>query len=154
MNRDQGLRLLGLDAGASPREVQRAYRKRSLPLKTQVLTAPRVALKDRYRDDLRALVEARDAALGRPHLPPPPVGVNGNRLLERLRRAHLEPVDRDRARAFLGVPADATDAAVWDAYRVCARALVRRLACATDDTEMALIRRSRMKLRTIRNFAL
>ena len=69
LTREQALCRLGLPAQAGPGEVRRAYRKQALPLKTQLLTAPRVWLKDRYREELRELVLARDAALGNPDRP-------------------------------------------------------------------------------------
>ncbi len=155
LTREQGLRNLGLPADAGPGEVRRAYRRQALPLKTQLLTAPRVWLKDRYREELRDLVVARDAALGRPdrtgwRAP----GLAGHRLFRTLAETEAGELDDRGARAFLGVPPAAGRDLVLDAYRVRARALVRCLANARSDDEMLAIRRARAKLRTIRNFAL
>jgi hypothetical protein len=157
MDREQGLRTLGLPADAGPGAIRRAYRRQCLPLKTQLLTAPRVALKDRYRDELRALVLARDAALGLPDRagwrrdrPPVP----GARIFGALARTQAGELDDRGARVFLGLSPAAGPDEIIAAYRVRARALVRCLANARDDAEMQAIRRARAKLRTIRNFAL
>ena len=55
MDRDEGLRALGLRRGAGNQEVEVAYRVRCLPLKTQILCSRRVLMKDQYRADLRTL---------------------------------------------------------------------------------------------------
>jgi hypothetical protein len=156
MDREQGLRNLGLPSDAGPGEVRRAYRRRCLPLKTQLLTAPRAWLKDRYREELRELVQARDAALGRPDRTnwrgrPP---LSGSLLYRTLARTEAGELDDRGARQFLGVPPTAGREEVLSAYRLRARALVRCFANARSDDEMRAIRRARAKLRTIRNFAL
>lgn len=157
LNREQGLRNLGLPTDAGPGEVRRAYRRQCLPLKTQLLTAPRVWLKNRYRDELRQLVLARDAALGLPDRPgwrgklPGPAG---RRLFQNLVLTDAGELDDRGARAFLGLMPVADRVEVLNAYRIRSRALVRCLANAASDDEMQAIRRARAKLRTIRNFAL
>jgi len=155
MDREQGLRNLGLPDEAGPRDVQRAYRRHALPLKTQLLTAPRVTLKDRYRAELRELVLARDAALGLPdratwRAP----GLSGRRVFTALATTPAADLDDRGARSFLGVGPDAGHDEIMAAYRLRARALVRCLANANSDDELRAIRRARAKLRTIRNFAL
>ena len=155
LSREQGLRDLGLPADAGPGEVRRAYRRQALPLKTQLLTAPRVWLKDRYREELRDLVLARDAALGLPDRSGwKASGLAGRRLFRTLVETRAGELDDRGARAFLGVPASGGRDVVMGAYKVRARALVRCLANAKSDDEMQAIRRARAKLRTIRNFAL
>ncbi len=135
--------------------MRRAYRKQALPLKTQLLTAPRVWLKDRYREELRCLVLARDAALGRPERPGwRAPGLAGQRLFRTLARTDAGELDDRGARAFLGVPPTGGRDLVMGAYKLRARALVRCFANAASDDEMQAIRRARAKLRTIRNFAL
>jgi hypothetical protein len=157
LTREQALGQLGLPPDAGPVQVHRAYRRQSLPLKTQLMTAPRVFLKDRYRAELRELVLARDAALGLPDrtswtgaLP----GPEGHRFLTRLARTDAGDLDDQGARAFLGLPAAAGRGEVLQAYRLRARVLVRCFAAAGTEEEMRAIRRARAKLRTIRNFAL
>lgn len=156
MDRDHALTLLGLPADASAREVELAYKTRSRALKLQVLGAPRSDVKDRNLEALRRLVHARDAALGRNgdrggrRL----VGISGRRLVQMMRETKAALLDREQARAFFELPADAPNEEVLEAYRVRSRALVQRFALAHDDEEMANIRRARSKLRTIRNFAL
>jgi hypothetical protein len=155
LTREQALGRLGLPAESGPGEVRRAYRRQALPLKTQLLTAPRVWLKDRYRSDLRDLVLARDVALGLPDRTGwRGAGLAGQRLFRTLVDTHAGELDDRGARAFLGVPAAGGRDVVLQAYRVRARALVRCLANAASDDEMRAIRRARAKLRTIRNFAL
>ncbi len=155
LTREQGLRNLGLPTDAGPGEVRRAYRKQALPLKTQLLTAPRVWLKDRYREELRDLVLAREAALGHPDRGGwSASGLAGRRLFRTLLETRAGDLDDQGARAFLGVPPSGGRAAVMGAYKLRARALVRCLANARSDDEMQAIRRARAKLRTIRNFAL
>jgi curved DNA-binding protein CbpA len=156
MDREHGLRNLGLPPDAGPGEVRRAYRKQCLPLKTQLLTAPRAWLKDRYREQLRELVQARDAALGLPDRTgwrARPL-MSGSLLFRTLVRTQAGDLDDRDARRFLGVPPAADREEVMNAYRLRARALVRCLANAKSDEEMRAIRRARAKLRTIRNFAL
>ncbi|HEX5136311.1 MAG TPA: hypothetical protein VFY93_05015 [Planctomycetota bacterium] len=157
MTRDQALGHLGLPPDAGPAQVRRAYRRQALPLKTQIMTAPRVWLKDRYREDLRDLVLARDAALGLPDragwrgaLP----GPDRQRFLVKLELAAAGDLDDRGARAFLGLAAAAGRDEVMQAYRLRSRVLVRCYAAAMTDDEMRAIRRARAKLRTIRNFAL
>ena len=85
--------------------MRRAYRRQALPLKTQLLTAPRVWLKDRYREDLRDLVLARDAAHGLPDRPGwRAPGLSGRRLFSALVTTDAGDLDDRGARAFLGVP--------------------------------------------------
>lgn len=155
LTREQGLRDLGLPAHAGPGEVRRAYRRLALPLKTQLLTAPRVWLKDRYREQLRDLVLARDAALGLPDRPGwRAPGLAGRRLFKTLTTTDAGDLDDRGARAFLGVPPAGGRDVVMNAYKLRSRALVRCFANAASDDEMQAIRRARAKLRTIRNFAL
>lgn len=155
LNREQGLRNLGLPADSGPGEVRRAYRRQALPLKTQLLTAPRVWLKDRYRGELRDLVLARDAALGLPDRPGwRAPGLAGQRLFRTLATTDALDLDDHGARVFLGVPPAGGRDVVMGAYKLRARALVRCYANARSDDEMRAIQRARAKLRTIRNFAL
>lgn len=157
LTREQAFSRLGLPPDAGPAQVRRAYRREALPLKTQLMTAPRAWLKNRYRDDLRELVLARDAALGLPDrqgwhgdLP----GPDGRRFLSKLARTEAGELDDRGARAFLGLAPAAGRGEVLQAYRLRARALVRCYASAATDDEMRAIQRARAKLRTIRNFAL
>ena len=157
MTQQEGLRSLGLDNGATATEIALAYRSRSLPLKTQILSAPRAMLKERYRDDLRDLVTARQAALGRKLAEGwtgPAIGINAERLGDALSAIPADGLNAEKARAFLGLPKRATKAQVLAAYSIRARALIRRFAAASDDYELATVRRARLKLRTVRNFAL
>jgi hypothetical protein len=157
LTREQAFGHLGLPPDSGPAQIRRAYRRQALPLKTQIMTAQRVWLKDRYREELRDLVLARDTALGLPDrrgwhgdLP----GPDGHRFLSRLARTEAGDLDDRGARAFLGVAPAAGRGEVMQAYRLGARALVRCYAAAATDDEMRAIRRARAKLRTIRNFAL
>jgi len=155
LTREQGLSQLGLPPDAGAVKVQRAYRRQALPLKTQIMTAPRAWLKDRYREELRDLVLARDAALGLPDRPGwRAPGLAGRRLFKTLATTDALDLDDKGARAFLGVPPNGGRDLVMGAYRLRARALVRCYANAATDDEMQAIRRARAKLRTIRNFAL
>jgi hypothetical protein len=157
LTREQGLSRLGLPADAGPKEVRRAYRRQALPLKTQLMTAPRVWLKDRYRAELRELVLAREVALGLPDRPDwhgETPGPDGNGFLSRLASTDAGELDDKGARVFLGLAPAAGRGEVMQAYRLGARALVRCYAAAVTDEEMRAIRRARAKLRTIRNFAL
>jgi len=157
LTRQQGLDQLGLPPDAGPAQIQRAYRRQALPLKTQLMTAPRVWLKDRYREELRDLVLAREAALGHPDRPgwrgdlP---GPDRQRFLVRLELTEAGDLDDRGARAFLGLAPAAGRDEVMKAYRLRSRVLVRCYAAAVTDDEMRAIRRARAKLRTIRNFAL
>jgi hypothetical protein len=157
LTREQALGHLGLPADAGPVRIRRAYRRQALPLKTQLMTAPRVWLKNRYREELRDLVLARDAALGAPRrdgwhgdLP----GPERHRFLSKLVRTEAGELDDQGARAFLGLAPAAGRGEVMQAYRLRSRVLVRCYAAAATDDEMRAIRRARAKLRTIRNFAL
>jgi hypothetical protein len=157
MDRDQGLRLLGLAAGAGSAEIHQAYGYRSSALKNQILCAERAVLKDQHRESLRQLVMARDAALG---LPPrrswasEPLPMSGKRLMRKLIRTQMDSLDDRGARAFLGLSPQAQNDQVRDAYQLRKRVLIRTFVTAHDDEELAHVRRARMKLRTIRNFAL
>ena len=64
-------------------------------------------------------------------------------------RTQVNRLDERGARAFLGLSPRAENAQVRDK-----RALIRTFVSADDDEELAHVRRARMKLRTIRNFAL
>jgi hypothetical protein len=157
MDRDEGLRLLGLAGGAGNAEIDQAYRHRALALKTQILCAERAVLKDQHRESLRQLVLARDAALGRPPRTSwamEPLGLSGRRLMRKLSRTEMDKLDDRGARAFLGLSSQAQSTEVRDAYELRRRALIRTFVNAHDDEELAHARRARMKLRTIRNFAL
>ena len=157
MDRDEGLRLLGLDGSSRDAEIHRAYTYRSSTLKGRILCAERAVLKDQHRETLRRLVLARDAALG---LPPrrawtaEPLPLSGRRLMRKLVNTQMDQLDDRGARAFLGLSAQAPNAQVRDAYQLRRRALIRTFVAAHDDEELAHARRARMKLRTIRNFAL
>jgi len=157
MDRDEGLRLLGLAADAGTAEIHQAYSYRSSALKGRILSAERAVLKDQHRATLRQLVLARDAALG---LPPrrawtvEPLGLSGQRLMRKLINTQMDKLDDRGARAFLGLSPQAQNAQVRDAYQLRKRALIRTFVTAHDDEELAHARRARMKLRTIRNFAL
>ena len=157
VNRDNGLRVLGLGDQAGIREIERAYKTRARAVKTLLLGARRAADKDRYRSSLRELVRGRDAALGlvpRRDWHAERVALRGARLLDMLRRALVERLHAGAARGFFGLPPIASRAAVLDAYRLHSRALVRAFANARSDDELVAVRRARGKLRTIRNFAL
>ncbi|MHC4548653.1 MAG: hypothetical protein ACYTEZ_07730 [Planctomycetota bacterium] len=157
MDQHEGMRFLGLGPGAGADEVKRAYRSRCLALKTQILCAHRALLKDQYREELRALVTAREAALGRAprrDWAGQRLGLSGGRLVRKLGRTSTDHLDDRGARAFFGLAPHAGNAQVLDAYLLRKRALIRSFANSHDDDEMADIRRARMKLRTLRNFAL
>lgn len=64
MERLKALEVLGLGAGASPGEVQRAYSTKSRFLKRRVVDAINVEERNRYRRLLSDLVRIRDCALG------------------------------------------------------------------------------------------
>jgi hypothetical protein len=157
MTRDEGLRLLGLAGGAGSTDIQQAYHYRASALKTQILNAERTVLLDQHREGLRQLVRARDAALGLPARRTwtvEPLGMSGQRLMRKLTSTPMDKLDDRGARAFLGLPPQAQDDQVRDAYQLRRRALIRSFVTAHDDEELAHVRRARMKLRTIRNFAL
>jgi hypothetical protein len=157
MDRDEGLRLLGLAGGAGSNDVQQAYHYRASALKTQILNAEHTALLDQHRESLRQLVLARDAALGRPerkNWAVEPLGMSGRRLMRKLIGTQMDNLDDRGARAFLGLSPQAQNAQVRDAYQLRRRVLIRTFVTAHDDEELAHARRARMKLRTIRNFAL
>jgi hypothetical protein len=157
MNRNSGLRMLGLPERASERDIERTYRSRVLPVKQHILGARRAVDVTHHRDELRRLVAARDAAIGREprsdwrgeHL-----GVSATRLLDLLDRTNVSSLDRRVACAFFKLPAGATRKDVIAAYAARKRALIRQFANAREDEELSAIRRARSKLRTIRNFAL
>jgi len=157
MDRDEGLRLLGLAADAGSAEIHQAYSYRSSATKDRILCAERAVLKDEHCETLRQLVLARDAALG---LPPrqawtaEPLGLSGQRLMRKIINTQMDQLDDQGARAFLGLSPQAQNAQVRDAYQLRRRALIRTFVAAHDDEELAHARRARMKLRTIRNFAL
>jgi hypothetical protein len=157
MDRDEGLRLLGLAGGAGSAEVHQAYRYRAAALKTRILNAEHTVLLDQHRESLRQMVLARDAALG---LPPrrswaaEPLGMSGRRLMRKLINTQMDKLDDRGPRALLGLSPPAQNAQVRDAYQLRRRALIRKFVSAHDDEELAHVRRARMKLRTIRNFAL
>jgi hypothetical protein len=157
MDRDEGLRLLGLAGGAASTDINQAYRDRASALKTQILNAEHTVLLDQHRESLRQLVLARDAALG---LPPrrnwavEPLGMSGLRLMRKLTGTPMDSLDDRGARAFLGLSPQAQRDQVQAAYQLRRRALIRTFVSADDDEELAHVRRARMKLRTIRNFAL
>jgi len=157
MDRDTGLKALGLSPGAGETEIERAYRVRSLSTKTLLLGSMRAEEKDRHRRELRKLVRVRDVALGRPerrNWRGERLGVGGRRLIDLLDRTSPDRLDARMARAFFGLPPDASEDEVRAAYGVRSRALVRAFANAESDEDLAHIRRLRAKLRTIRNFAL
>ncbi|MGQ0613263.1 MAG: hypothetical protein ACT4PV_05960 [Planctomycetaceae bacterium] len=157
MQRDQGIRLLGLKPGARTEEVLRAYRGQSEVLKRRILRARWPEEKEAYRDALRRLVSSRDVALGRP-----PggaggkerLGVSGSRLVARLEGLALSGLDGGGARSFLGLEPNAARGAILEAYDRGRRALLRRYSAAKTREEMLAARRARAKLRTVRNFAL
>lgn len=157
MDQQTSLKELGLGPEASPEEIERSYKTRSRALKSLILSSRRAELKEQHRDELRHLVLCRATALGEP----PPgdwhadqFRISSTRLLARLRETGLHDLNRRTAREFLGVPAKAKRKQVMRSYREHQRALIRRFARARDDSELAVIRRARGKLRTIRNFAL
>ena len=157
MERDEALRLLGLAGGDGATEIHRAYAYRSSALKPRILCAERAVFKDQHRESLRQLVLARDAALGLPARrawTAEPLGLSGRRLVRKLTSTEMDNLDDQGARAFLGVSSQAQNAQVRDAYQLRRRALIRTFVSAHDDDELAHVRRARMKLRTIRNFAL
>jgi len=157
MDHDEGLRLLGLARGAAADEIHEAYRYRATVLKTRILNAERTVLLDQHRESLRQLVLARDAALGLPARrtwKAEPLGMSGQRLMRKLTKTQMDKLDDRGARAFLGLSPQAENDQVRDAYQLRRRALIRTFVTAHDDEELAHVRRARMKLRTIRNFAL
>jgi len=157
MTRDEGLRLLGLARGVTADEIHEAYHYRAATLKTRILNAEHTVLVDQHREGLRQLVRARDAALGLPARRAwtvEPLGMSGQRLMRKLTNTPMDNLDDRGARAFLGLSPQAQDDQVRDAYQLRRRALIRSFVTAHDDEELAHVRRARMKLRTIRNFAL
>jgi len=157
MDRDEGLRLLGLARGVTDAEIHEAYRYRASTLKTRILNAEHTVLLDQHRESLRQLVRARDAALGlsvRRTWTMEPLGMSGRRLIRKLTGTQMDNLDDRGARAFLGLSPQAEDTQVRDAYQLRRRALIRTFVTAHDDEQLAHVRRARMKLRTIRNFAL
>jgi hypothetical protein len=157
VDKDQGLRVLGVSPKAGTLEIERAYKTRSRAVKTLLLGAVRAAEKERYRFSLRELVRGRDVALGRrprDQWQADPLGVSARRLIDLLHRTEVKRLDPARARAFFGLSPLASRAAVMDTYRIHARALVRAFANADSDEALHAVRRARGKLRTIRNFAL
>ena len=157
MDRDAGMRALGLEPGAGKKLIQRAYKARSRALKGQILSAAHTDEIRRGRRQLRELVCTREIAMG--HEPPREwqggrLGLSGSRLVERLSDAHARDLDRRSARVFFDVPLNAKSKQVKNAYRLHSRALVRSYVRASDDAELKRIRRARAKLRTIRNYAI
>ena len=80
--------------------------------------------------------------------------MSGRRLMRKLIRTQMDTLDDRGARAFLGLSPQAQNDQVRDAYQLRKRVLIRTFVTAHDDEELAHVRRARMKLRTIRNFAL
>jgi hypothetical protein len=157
MTRDEGLRLLGLARGATKAEIHEAYHYRASALKTRILNAEHTVLVDQHREGLRQLIRARDAALGLPERRTwtvEPLGMSGRRLMRKLTSTPMDKLDDRGARAFLGLSPQAPEDQVLDAYQLRRRALIRSFVTAPDDEQLAQVRRARMKLRTIRNFAL
>ena len=139
MDRDDGLRALGLRRDAGSQEVEVAYRVRCLPLKTQILCSRRVLMKDQHKEDLRTLVLARDAALGRmerKRWTVAALALSGHRLLKKIGKTATDHLDERGARAFFGLPAHADENQVMEAYQVRKRALIRSFVTSHDDDEL------------------
>ena len=134
------------------RGLARAVRRRVL---TEVLV--QVAMReDLDRQTAERLVSGQ-VALGRK---PPEDGmverfpISSTSLMSRLGTVTSKGLDRKTARAFLGLPRDATQTSILDAYKLRSRVLVRRLARAKADDELALVHRSRNALRGVRDLAI
>ncbi len=157
MEYETAVRELGLPDDASVEQIQKAYKEKSGTLKGLVTNALRAAQKERYRLQLRQVFCCREVALGRE----PPEDwmverfpISSTSLMTRLGTVSHKGLDRRTARAFLGLGADATQTRILDAYRLRSRVLVRRLARARQDDELATVHRSRNSLRTVRDAAL
>ncbi len=158
MDREHAVKRLDAPLDASPKDIQRAYKRLCRPLKVRLLRATVAEEKEQIRAELRELVQARDAALGRPmrsdwaaqtHL-----GFSGKRVLDVLSRTEPAQLDRGAACSFFDLAPDASNDDVRAAYRVRSRALVRCLANTHDDTELSTAHEARAKLRLIRDHAL
>jgi len=157
MNRSTALRLLGVSGKAPAAEIQSIYKQRVTPIKAELLAATRAADVARNRDELRQLVAARDIALGkkpRDDWSGQRLSISSGRLIGLLQRTSVDVLDKKVACAFFKLSDQANALEIQEAYGLRMRALIRRFACATEDSEMRTIRRARSKLRTIRNFAL
>ena len=143
---------LGVDPNAPRDDALAAYARMSRPLKRKILDARRTAEMRLYQKELRRLVEARDALVGKTVAPKPVSSYS--RLLARLAKVKVLEMDRRDARSFFGLPVYASDAQVLNAYDEAARALVRRLTLCTNDSELKTVNRARNRLRTIREIAM
>lgn len=153
LSREQALSILGLSASATDEEAARAYTRQKQPVKRLLIRADSVSLKNEYRDRLRALVHARDAALGRTSLD------DRTRRLEFEERPllkSLEVKDLDRTRAFriLGLAVGARDEEVSTAYTERYRFLTQRLGSAREDKQFLALRNARVRLLGVRRFLL
>jgi len=147
------LALLGLGGRASDAEVRAAYEAKSSPLKRKLLRARTVAEKDACRRDLLTLVSARKLLLperggGGPDGPAP---YSASELVRQLELLPSPLPDRERALAFLCLPCNTTDGEIRAACRERDRVLARRLAQATEDSRLRLLRRARARLRILRD---
>ena len=157
MKYQSSMRELGLLEDAGVEEVLRAYKKRSRTLKSLITGARTAADKDRYRAELRHLVRCRAVALGQKPQENWAVDrfpISSTSLMTRLTGLENRRISRKAARAFLGLPRDATQTSILDAYQFRSRVLLRRLARAKADDELNTVHRSRSLLRSVRDVAL
>ncbi len=153
LSREQALSILGLSPSATDEEAARAYTRQKQPVKRLLIGADSVGLKNEYRDRLRSLVRARDAALGRTSLDD---RTHRLELDERPLLSSLEVKDLDRARAFriLGLATGARDEDVSAAYTERYRFLTQRLGHAQKEEHFRAIRDARVRLLGVRRFLL
>lgn len=157
MDYETAMRELGLPKDARIEQVRRAYTEKSRTLKELMTSALRAEQKEEYRVHLRKVFCCREVALGRK--PPEDwmverFAISSTSLMSRLGIVTSKGLDRKTARAFLGLPRDATQTSILDAYKLRSRVLVRRLARAKADDELALVHRSRNALRGVRDLAI
>jgi len=158
MDREHALKRLDAPLDASPKDIQRAYKRLGRPLKLQLLRASDVDEKEQLRAELRELVRARDVALGRPSrsdwMAQTRLGFSGRRIVELLEQTDPDGLDRAGACSFFDLAPDASADDLHAAYRVRARALVRHLANSADEASLGGAQEARARLRRIRDRAL
>jgi len=157
MDHETAMRELGLPGDANVAQIQKAYKEKSRTLKALMTNALRAEQKEEYRRHLRHIFCCRIVALGRE----PPEDwtvdrfpISSTSLMSRLGTVSSRGLDRKTARAFLGLPRDATQTSILGAYSLRSRVLIRRLARAREDAELAQVHRSRNALRDVRDLAL
>ena len=158
MERLRALEVLGLEVDASTGEIQRAYAAKSRVLKRRIVDAINVDERNRFRRLLSDLVRIRDCALG------PEVAARLADQRKRRRGGDEQPasdwwhpglgvpdevVDRKGALDFFGCSPYTSHRNIREVFHRRSRALKRRIAHASDDSQLSEFRIALRRLNEI-----